>query len=263
MRTRVFALAVLLICSGLVAQTALNNDGVLKLIKAGLSDDLIISTIQASPGAFDTSADGLIALKNGGATEKVLSAILVKASSGTATRGATSSSTPEKSDPPSAPANTTPGTAPDSEPGTSSGTRPVAAGSRVVIAPMGGFETYFAAAVREKKVPVTLTLDKTSAQYFVVSTDTEWQGFVYGSGGSANWSGGSGSAAYGSAASSTRGLEASIMLIDAKTKDVIWAYEVHKNSHGALIFGTFGARGKQSIAEACAKHLKEYIEKGK
>jgi len=136
-------------------------------------------------------------------------------------------------------------------------------GSRVVIAPMGGFETYFAAAVREKKVPITLTLDKDRAQFFLVSTETEWQGFVYGSGGSANWNQSGGSAAHGAAASSTRGLEASIMLIDAKTKDVIWAYEVHKNSHGGLLLGTHGARGQQSLAEACAKHLKEFIEKGK
>ena len=135
-------------------------------------------------------------------------------------------------------------------------------GARVVIAPMGGFETYFAAAVREKKVPIMLTLDKDSAQYFIVSTDTEWQGFVYGAGGSANWSQSGGSAAYGAAGSSTRGLEASIMLIDAKTKDVVWAYEVHKSSHGALLLGTMAARGKQSVAEACAKHLKEFIDKG-
>ncbi|HKF49450.1 MAG TPA: hypothetical protein VKB38_18975 [Terracidiphilus sp.] len=144
-------------------------------------------------------------------------------------------------------------------------------GARVVIAPMGGFETYFAAAVREKKVPVTLTLDRDSAQFFVVSSNTEWQGFVSGShsssNGSANWTSSGGSAQESSrsssAASSTRGLEASLMLIDAKTKDVVWAYEVHKSSHGSLIFGTLGARGEQSIAEACAKHLKDYIEKGK
>jgi hypothetical protein len=128
---------------------------------------------------------------------------------------------------------------------------------------MGGFETYFAAAVREKGVPVTLTLDKASAQFFVVSTNTEWQGFVFGSGGSANWGPSGGSATHAAAAGSTRGLEASIMVIDAKSKDVIWAYEVHKNSHGSLLFGTFGARGQQSIAEACAKHLKEFIEKGR
>lgn len=139
----------------------------------------------------------------------------------------------------------------------------VPAGARIVIAPMGGFETYFAAAVRNKKVPVTLTLEKEHAQFFVVSTETEWHGFVYGSGGSASWSQNGGSAAHGSAASSTRGLEASIMLIDAKTKDVVWAYEVHKNSHGALLFGTHATRGQQSLAEACAKHLREFIEKGK
>lgn len=137
------------------------------------------------------------------------------------------------------------------------------AGARVAIAPMGGFETYFAAAVREKKVPVTITLNKDTAQYFVVSTETEWQGWVYGSGGSASWNQNGGSAAHGSAGGSTRGLEASIMLIDAQTKDVVWAYEVHKSSHGALIFGTAAARGQQSVAEACAKHLKDFIEKGK
>jgi len=53
------------------------------------------------------------------------------------------------------------------------------------------------------------------------------------------------------------------MLVDAKTKDVVWAYEVHRNSHGALLFGIHATRGQQSPVEACAKHLKEFIEKGK
>jgi hypothetical protein len=136
-------------------------------------------------------------------------------------------------------------------------------GSRVAIAPMGGFETYFAAAIREKQVPLAITLDRDTAQFFLVSTETEWQGFVYASGGGASWNQSGGSAAHGSTASSTRGLEASIMLIDAKTKDVVWAYEVHKSSHGALLLGTHASRGQQSLAEACAKHLKEFIEKSK
>jgi hypothetical protein len=128
---------------------------------------------------------------------------------------------------------------------------------------MGGFETYFAAAIREKEVPITLTLDRTSAQYFIVSTETEWQGFVAGSSAGGSWTPAGGHFGGGSAASSTRGLESSIMLIDAKSKDVVWAYEVHKSSHGALLFGTLAARGQQSLAEACAKHLKEFMEKGK
>lgn len=146
---------------------------------------------------------------------------------------------------------------------TTVGNGEIVPGSRIVIAPMGGFETYFAAAIREKKVPVKLTLNRESAQFFVVSTETEWRGFVYGSAGGANWNQTGGSAGHAASASSTRGLEASIMMIDAKTKDVVWAYEVHKSSHGALLFGTHAARGQQSLAEACAKHLKEYIEKGK
>ncbi len=246
----------------LVAQQRIDNGAVVKMVKAGLSDDIIVTTINASPGAYDTSPDALIALKGSGVSDKVISAIVAKSSVVAQTPGVSQGAAVAAKDaavqPPPAPA----GDESSLEPGTARGMEKVPAGARIVIAPMGGFETYFAAAVREKKVPVTLTLDKATAQYFVVSTDTEWQGFVFGSGGAANWNRDGGSAAYGSSASSTRGLEASIMLIDAKTKDVVWAYEVHKSSHGSLFFGTLGARGKQSVAEACAKHLREYIEKG-
>lgn len=64
----------------LFAQQVLNNDSVIKLVKAGLSDDLIISTINASAGSYDTSADGIIALKTAGSSDKVVAAIVAKAS---------------------------------------------------------------------------------------------------------------------------------------------------------------------------------------
>jgi len=261
----------LLLCSSLViAQQTLTNDSIVKMAKAGLSDELILSTINASSGKYDVTADGIIALKRGGVSDKVVSALLLRAPGNAPPSDlhpAAAQPLPALSE--SIPVTSTAGiptsTRPtyNPEPGSALGQGRISPGVRVVIAPMGGFETYFAAAVREKRVPVTLTLDKASAQYFVISTNTEWQGFVYGAGGTANWNSAGGNASYGAAASSTRGLEASIMLIDARSKDVVWAYEVHKNSHGALLFGTFGARGQQSIAEACAKHLKEYIEKGK
>lgn len=257
-----FAAIFLLLCSLLMAQQGLNNDAIIRMVNAGLSDDVIITTINASSGSYDTSANGLITLKQAGASDKIIAAIIVKAS-GTAKSSAAPQvqATPNSEEMPISPPESTSLKA--GEP-TASGTVVASglmpAGARVVIAPMGGFETYFAAAIREKKVPITLTLDKNSAQYFVVSTETEWQGFVFGSGGSANWNRLGGSAAYGSSGSSTRGLEASIMLIDAKSKDVVWAYEVHKNSHGALLFGTLGVRGQQSLAEACAKHLRDFIK---
>jgi hypothetical protein len=80
MRKSFFALFFLLTCSWLAAQQALNNDAVIKLVKAGLSDDLIVSTVNASAGTYDTSANGLIALKTAGASDKVIGAIIAKAS---------------------------------------------------------------------------------------------------------------------------------------------------------------------------------------
>lgn len=261
MRSYLCALLLALVGPLLIAQQAMNNDAVVKMVKAGLSDAVIIETIDASAGSYDTSPNALIALKQAGVSDKVISAIVTRNPAATLLKSAEPSpaapgaSTPSDANSPAAEA----APAEEPEPGESTGSGRIQPGARIVIAPMGGFETYFAAAVREKKVPVTLTLDRASAQYFVVSTDTNWQGFVYGAG--AGWSGGSGAA--GAAANSTRGVEASIMLVDARTKDIVWAYEVHKSSHGSLLFGTLGARGKQSVAEACAKHLKEFIEKGK
>ena len=68
-------------CFLILGQQALNNESVSKLGKAGLSDDLIISTVNAAPGAYDTSADGLINLKSAGLSDRVISAIVLKMSS--------------------------------------------------------------------------------------------------------------------------------------------------------------------------------------
>ncbi len=81
MRRFVVIVALLVFSPLLAAQQALNNDSVIKLVKAGLSEDLVVSTINASPGEYNTSADGLIALKTAGASDKVISAIVLKSSS--------------------------------------------------------------------------------------------------------------------------------------------------------------------------------------
>jgi hypothetical protein len=64
----------------LFGQQTMNNDSVVNLRKAGFSEDVIISAINRSLGAFDTSVDGLIALRNAGITDKEISAIVAKAS---------------------------------------------------------------------------------------------------------------------------------------------------------------------------------------
>jgi hypothetical protein len=74
----ILAMALLVASPLLFAQQALNNDSVIKLTKAGLSDDLIVNTVNAQAGAYDTSTDGLIALKAAGVSDKVVSAIVQK-----------------------------------------------------------------------------------------------------------------------------------------------------------------------------------------
>jgi hypothetical protein len=60
------------------AQQAMDNDAVIKLTKSGLSEDLIVQTINASPGHYDTGTDSLIALKTAGVTDKEVGAMLTK-----------------------------------------------------------------------------------------------------------------------------------------------------------------------------------------
>jgi hypothetical protein len=92
LRNVILTLLVLGLPGALIAQQPLNNASVIQLVKAGLSDDLIVSTINASPGAYDSSADGLIALKQAGVGDKVAAAIVTKS---TAPAAATPSAQPQ------------------------------------------------------------------------------------------------------------------------------------------------------------------------
>jgi hypothetical protein len=56
----------------------MTNDSVLKLTSSGLGEDLIVQTINATPGHYDTSTDGLIALKKAGLTDREVAAMLLK-----------------------------------------------------------------------------------------------------------------------------------------------------------------------------------------
>jgi len=78
MRNAIFAAFFLALCPFVLAQQSINNDAVVKMAKAGLSDDVIITTINASPGTYDTTADGLIALKQAGVSDKVIAAVVSK-----------------------------------------------------------------------------------------------------------------------------------------------------------------------------------------
>jgi hypothetical protein len=102
MRKAICAVLLLVICPFLVAQTTLTNDSIVKMVKAQLSDDVIVTTINASPGAYDTSPDGLIALKQAGVSDKVIAALVAKSAPATpaATPAASDASAPTAPLPP-------------------------------------------------------------------------------------------------------------------------------------------------------------------
>jgi hypothetical protein len=73
-RFAIFALAIL--CS---AQASLNNDAIVKMVKSGLGETAVISAIKSQPGQYATSADDLIALKKAGVPDRIINAMIDKA----------------------------------------------------------------------------------------------------------------------------------------------------------------------------------------
>ena len=78
---RPFSIAMILL--GLVlttssgfAQEVMTNQTVVEMVKAGLSERVIVAKIRTSPTNFDVRTDALIALKKNGVPEKVIEAIL-------------------------------------------------------------------------------------------------------------------------------------------------------------------------------------------
>ena len=112
----------------------------------------------------------------------------------------------------------------------------VPAGSKIYIASMGGFETLVKAAIEKKKVPVVIVEQRDAAEFEI-----------------------SGAAESEKASTAKKIIRldwhskelASIKVSNIQSSEVVFAYSVHKES---------SAHGKQSSAEACAKHLKEAIK---
>ncbi len=60
------------------AQESLTNDSVVKMVKAGLSEPLIVSMIQEQRGRYSLTTDDLVNLKGQGLSHKVLAVMLAK-----------------------------------------------------------------------------------------------------------------------------------------------------------------------------------------
>src|SRR5882724_12945534 len=109
----------------------------------------------------------------------------------------------------------------------------IPAGSKVFIAPMGGFETPLSKAIADKKVPIEIVGQREQAEYEITGTaDSKKAGTAK-------------KVILGSWHSDE---DASIKVANLKTGEVVYAYAVHKKD---------SAHGQRSTAEACAKHLKD------
>ncbi len=75
---------------------AMTNQDVIKMVQAGISEDLIIAKIKQSRTRFDTSVDGLVALKSAGVSERLLSVIMDP-------KSAPAAASPAAANPPAAP----------------------------------------------------------------------------------------------------------------------------------------------------------------
>jgi hypothetical protein len=56
----------------------MNNNSVIKMAKAGLGDDLILQTINTQPGLYSTDAESLVALKDAGISDRIITAMMTK-----------------------------------------------------------------------------------------------------------------------------------------------------------------------------------------
>jgi len=113
----------------------------------------------------------------------------------------------------------------------------ILAGSTVFIVPMEGFENYLAAAIQKKNVPLVPVASEQQARYVLKGTSEEkkpgWAKMVM-------------------MKQIHSDDAASVQLIDRKSGAIVFAYSVNKKNT---------LHGQQTTAEACAKHLKEQIEK--
>lgn len=58
--------------------TSMNNDSVLKMVKSGLDEELIVQTIQTQPGQYVMVPDAMVALKDAGVSNRIITAMMSK-----------------------------------------------------------------------------------------------------------------------------------------------------------------------------------------
>jgi hypothetical protein len=65
-----------------VAQEPLTNDSIVKMVKSGLGENVILSMVKGQPAKYTLAPDDLIALKAAGVPDSVVAAMVEKSTGG-------------------------------------------------------------------------------------------------------------------------------------------------------------------------------------
>lgn len=114
----------------------------------------------------------------------------------------------------------------------------VTSGSKVFVEPMSGFENYLTAAIQSQKVPLTVVLDRSRADYVVTGSWRESEG------------GTSGNGSLIAPLKRRTNYSASLSIIDPKTSAVLFAFSSEKSATHDL---------SKQIAEDWAKNLRDQM----
>ncbi len=71
-----FWIAVLILVAPVAAQGPLNNRSIIKMIQAGLSEDVILSAIRQHPEQYALETDDLVSLRDAGVSNRIIEAML-------------------------------------------------------------------------------------------------------------------------------------------------------------------------------------------
>jgi len=115
----------------------------------------------------------------------------------------------------------------------------------VYIEPQQGFETYLAAAINKKNVPIDVVTDQAKATYVLKSAPVEVK--------SESTGGKIARCLFAYCAGIEDKGNVSVQLIEVSSTKMLWAYSVNKQKGGS--------KNEQSMAEAVAKHFKEFLAK--
>ena len=237
----------LLLCLAVAAfaQPSLNNESIVKMTKAGLGEDVIISSIKSQLGLYQLGADDLIALKKAGVSDKIITAMIDKSNLGV--NGGSAAGSAGQTAPDPAPASSTGTTPPpaatspavDSNPAPAPSGAPVPlSGSKIFIAPMeNGLDGFITAEIIKQRLPLNIVTEESMSDFVMAGAsqkqDDHWYNTVFG-GKDKN--------------------EGNVRILNGRTKQMVWAGEAGDRS---MWFGGLKRGGQRKVAERIVAKLKK------